>query len=74
MLITLEQLCSNLGFRFCAGISVLGAPVGRPQLTTVSQLQIHSSVLCLVMLGPGQHKLHVSLVSCLPIGVLQVGP
>ena len=62
------------GFQVLCRDFYVGGPMGRPQLTTVSQLRIHSSVLRLVMLGLGQHKLHVSLVSCLPIGVLQMGP
>lgn len=69
--ITLQQVCWNLGFRFCTAISMLGCHVPPTQLTAVSQLQAHSSELCLATLGLGQHKFQVSFVSHLPIGVLQ---
>lgn len=41
-------------------------------MTAVSQLQTHSSALCLVILGLGRHKFQVSFVSHLPTGVLQM--
>lgn len=44
MLITLEQLCSNLGFRFCAGISMLGAPWGAH--SWLLSLNSRSTLLC----------------------------
>lgn len=72
LLITQGQLCSNLGFRFQIGTSMLGVSLN--SWPTVPQLQIHPSVLCFVMLGPGFCRLCVPFVSSFPIGVLQMGP
>lgn len=71
LLITQGQLCSNLGFTVCTGISMIGVSPGR--WTIVSQFQIHTSVL---VWGCWDGALQITclFVSSLLIEVLQMGP